>query len=113
MAAVRVSNRNVTPLAKEEVQGCHLLGTAMVFLWVIPIPSIPENILHERDEEAESVRKKDISDRRRPALLSSRWGKLSGALRRWGNCTLSMLSINPRIILLYPLFYLSVSGCDK
>lgn len=60
MAAVRVSYRNATPLAKGEVQSCHLLGAAMVVLWVISIPSILENILHERDEEAESVGKKDV-----------------------------------------------------
>lgn len=66
----------MTPLAKEEMQGCHLLGTAIFFLWVFSIPSILENILHDRDEKAESVRKKDVSEGRRSALLNSRWGKL-------------------------------------
>lgn len=113
MAAVRVSYRSVTPLAKGEVQRCHLLGAAMVVLWVISIPSILENILHERDEEAESVRKKDVSEGRGQSLLSSRWGKLNGAFQRWGICTLSMLSIKPRIILLYPWPYLSVPGCSE
>lgn len=77
MAAVRVSYRNVTPLAGLSSSGnCNL--------WVISIPSILENTVHERDEEAESVRKKDVSEGRGPALLSLRWGKLNGALQRWG-----------------------------
>lgn len=99
------------------LQECDTSCMAVVFwelqLWVISISSILENIVHWRDEEAGSVRKKDVAEGWGSALLSSRWGKLNGALQIWGICTLSMLSIKARIILLYPQSYLSVSGCGK
>lgn len=103
---MRVSYRNVTPLAKEQVQ-VSSSGSCSVILWVISIPSLETFSMEEMKKQKVLGRKI-----RREGTSSAQLevGDTERGFTKMGTCTLSMLSIKPGMILLYLQPCLPVSG---